>query len=406
MVQTHRGNEIPLASRLQNVQPSATARVFSRAKTMRAGGADLISFAVGEPDFDTPEHIREAAKRAIDDGASRYTEVAGIIELRRAICLDSLRRRAVAHTPEEVVVSVGVKHALFNLALALYEPGDEVVIPIPGWVSYPEQARLAGASPLLVRCAQEQGFLLSAEALRRAVTRKTKAVVLCTPSNPTGAAYSEAQLLELVRVIRDYDFWIIVDEIYVDLTYDGFVQRSLLQIAPDLRDRIALVDGVSKRYAMTGWRIGWLLAPERVARACQTIQSQATTNAAAVSQHAALAALTGPQTCIEQMRRAFEARRNRLVAGLNAIAGLQCIAPRGAFYAFANASGLVGKRVGGRLLGDDLEIAQWLLDEAKVAVVPGAAFGAPGYLRFSFAVSMEQIDEGINRVKKAVSLLG
>jgi aspartate aminotransferase len=397
--------EVPLASRLQQVQPSATAQVFSRAKAMRAAGVDLISFAVGEPDFDTPAHVREAAKGAIDRGASRYTEVSGIIELRRAICADSLRRRQVEHTPNEVVVSVGAKHALFNLALALYEPSDEVVIPMPGWVSYPEQARLAGASPVLVPCAEQQGFLLAPDALRRAITPRTKAVVLCMPCNPTGAAYTEQHLLALAEVMRAHDFWIIVDEIYVDLTYDGFTQRSLLQIAPDLRHKIVVVDGVSKRYAMTGWRIGWLLAPERVARACQTIQSQATTNATTVSQYAALAALTGPQSSIELMRCAFEARRNRMVEGLNSIAGLQCVAPRGAFYLFVNAGGLLGKRFKGALIADDMGIAQWLLEEAKIAVVPGSAFGAPGYLRFSFAVSMEQIEEGVERVRKAVALL-
>jgi aspartate aminotransferase len=397
-------NKIPLASRLQQVQPSATAQVFSRAKAMRAAGVDLVSFAVGEPDFDTPPHIREAAKRAIDQGASRYTDVSGIIELRRAICADSLRRRGVEHTPDEVVVSVGAKHALFNLALALFEPSDEVVIPIPGWVSYPEQARLAGASPVFVPCPQQQGFLLTPEALRRAITPQTKAVVLCMPCNPTGAVYTEQQLLALADVMRDHNFWIIVDEIYVDLTYDGFTQRSLIQVAPDLGHRIVVVDGVSKRYAMTGWRIGWLLAPERVARACQTIQSQATTNATTVSQYAALAALTGPQSSIEQMRSAFEARRNLLVAGLNSIVGLQCVAPRGAFYVFANAGGLMGKRPQGDLHRDDIEIAQWLLDEAKVAVVPGSAFGAPGYLRFSFAVSTEQIEKGIERIQRAVAL--
>lgn len=397
-------NKVPLASRLQQVQPSATAQVLSRAKAMQAAGVDVVSFAIGEPDFETPPHIREAAKRAIDEGASRYTDVSGIIELRRAICADSLRRRGVEHTPDEVVVCVGAKHALFNLALALYEPSDEVVIPIPGWVSYPEQTRLAGASPVFVPCAQQQGFLLMPDALRRAITPRTKAVVLCMPSNPTGATYTEQQLLALADVMRDHNFWIIVDEIYVDLTYDGFAQRSLLQVAPDLRHRIVIVDGVSKRYAMTGWRIGWLLAPERVARACQTIQSQATTNATAVAQHAAFAALTGPQSSIEQMRSAFQARRNRLVEGLNAIAGLQCIAPRGAFYVFAYAGELVGKRPRGDLIRDDMEIAQWLLDEAKVAVVPGSAFGAPGYLRFSFAVSMEQIEEGLERIQKAVAL--
>jgi aspartate aminotransferase len=327
------------------------------------------------------------------------------VELRRAICADSLRRRGVSHTPEEAVVSVGAKHALFNLALALLEPGDEVVTPLPGWVSYPEQARLAGATPVLISCPEQQGFILSADVLRRAITDKTKAVVLCAPCNPTGVVYSDEQLRALAQVMREGDYWIISDEIYVDLTYDQFVQHSLLQVAPDLRDRIIVVDGVSKRYAMTGWRIGWLLGPERVARACRVIQSQATTNATAVSQYAALAALTGPQESIESMRATFEARRNRLVAGLNAIAGIRCTLPKGAFYVFANVQGLIGKRCLGQPLADDLAIARWLLEHAHVAVVPGSAFGAPGYLRFTYAVSLEKIDMGIERVKNAVSAL-
>jgi aspartate aminotransferase len=393
------------ASRLDRVKPSATGAVFSRAQAMIAAGVDLISFAVGEPDFDTPLHIREAAKRAIDQGASRYTDVAGIIELRRAICADSLRRRGYRHRPENVVVSAGAKHVLFNLALALFEPPDEVVTPIPGWVSYPEQARIAGASPVLVACRERDGFLLTPEALTRALSPRTKAVVLCAPCNPTGAVYSEQQLRALAEVMRDGDFWIISDEIYTDLTYDGLIQPSLLRVAPELAERLIVVDGVSKRYAMTGWRIGWLLGPEPVARACRTIQSQATTNAAAVSQYAALAALTGSQQSVEEMRRAFEERRNRLVQGLNTIDGLRCALPKGAFYAFANIGDLMGKCANGKPLNTDLEVAQWLLEEAKVAVVPGTAFGAPGFLRFSYAVAIEKIEQGIERLRAAIRSL-
>lgn len=390
-----------MARRIGSLRPSSTGEVFNRAEAMRAAGIDLISFAVGEPDFPTPPHICEAAKRAIDLGASRYTVVNGIVELRRAICDDSLRYRAVAHCPEEVVVCVGAKHALFNLALALLDGGDEVVIPVPGWVSYSEQVRLAGATPVTVECKERDGFALTAEALSRAVTSRTKAVLLCAPCNPTGAVFSDDDLRRLAEVMRRGEYWIVVDEIYRGLTYDRCVQRSLLEIAPDLRERIIIVDGVSKRYAMTGWRIGWLMAPEKVARACCAIQSQATTNPTTVSQYAALAALTGPQDSVETMRTAFEARRDTMVHYVNSISGVRCEVPKGAFYVFANVKDILGRRSKDNTLRDDVALARWLLDEAGVAVVPGAAFGAPGYLRFTYTLPLEKLTHGMSRVARA-----
>jgi aspartate aminotransferase len=395
------------AKRFTAIKPSATAVLFSRANALRAQGVDLVSFVVGEPDFDTPIHIQEAAKSAIDKGAFRYTAVAGIRELREAIALDSKRRRGgVEHSPEEIVVSVGAKHALFNLALALFDSDDEVIIPTPTYVSYPEQVRLCGANPVLVPCSEEQGFLMTPEALRRAVTRKTKALILCTPSNPTGAAYSESEIAAIADVARAYDFYIIVDEIYSRLVYDDFVHHSFLEVAPDLRDRIAIVDGVSKTYAMTGWRIGWVLAARSVAQACEAIQSQATTNPTTVAQYAAIAALLGPQEPTQEMRKTFEARRNRLVEGLNHIQGLRCRMPVGAFYTFVNVTDIIGKNAGGFALSDDVAVAEWLLQQAKVAVVPGSAFGASGYIRLSYAVSLEQIEKGLERIKNAVDALG
>ncbi len=395
-----------LANRLAAVRPSATAMLFRRANQLRAQGFDLISFVVGEPDFETPTHIQAAAKSAIDSGAFRYTEVAGIKELRQAVADNSKRYRGgFTHTAKQVVVSVGAKHALFNLVLALLNRGDEVIIPTPSYVSYPDQVRLCGAVPVLIRCSEAQGFLLTPEALRQAVNAKTKALILCTPSNPTGAAYSENEIAALAEVARTYDFWIIVDEIYSRLIYDGFNHRSILQVAPDLCDRIAIVDGVSKTYAMTGWRIGWVLAPESVARACETIQSQSTTNPTTVAQYAALAALKGPQEPSEQMRAIFETRRNRLVEGLNCISGLSCRMPTGAFYAFVNVSGLLGKRDDRLELSDDLTVSQWLLQKANVAVVPGSAFGGPGYIRLSYALSIEQIEAGLERIANAVAQL-
>lgn len=394
------------AKRLAAVQPSATATLFQRANQLRAQGVDLVSFVVGEPDFDTPLHIQKAAKLAIDNGAFRYTEVAGTQALRQAIAESSQKHRGgVAHTAEQVVVSVGAKHALLNLALALFDPGDEVIIPTPTYVSYPDQVRLCGAVPVTIACGEDRGFLLTAEALRRTVNSRTKALILCSPSNPTGAAYSEREYAALAEVARAHDFWIIVDEIYSRLIYDGFVHRSIVEVAPDLRGRIAIVDGVSKTYAMTGWRIGWVLAPESLAKACETIQSQSTTNATTVAQYAALAALKGPQEPCEQMRATFETRRNRLVEGLNRINGLRCRPPTGAFYAFVNVTGLSGKSDGRFELSDDVTVSEWLLQKANVAVVPGSAFGGPGYIRFSYAVSIEQIEKGLDRIANAVERL-
>lgn len=395
-----------LAKRLAAVQPSATATLFRRANQLRARGVDLISFVVGEPDFETPAHIQAAAKSAIDSGAFRYTEVAGIKTLRQAVVENSRRYRGgVSHTAEQVVVSVGAKHALFNLALALLDSDDEVVIPTPSYVSYPDQVTLCGAVPIRVPCSEDQGFLLTPEALRRALSSRTKALVLCTPSNPTGAAYSANQLAALAEVARMHDFWIIVDEIYSRLIYDGCGHKSILEVAPDLHERIAIVDGVSKTYAMTGWRIGWVLAPENVAKACETIQSQSTTNPTTVAQYAALAALRGPQEPIEQMRATFETRRNHLVEGLNRISGLSCRMPTGAFYAFVNVTGLLGRRDESFELIDDVTVSEWLLQKANVAVVPGSAFGGSGYIRLSYAVSIEQIEVGLDRITNAVERL-
>ncbi|MDH3623280.1 MAG: pyridoxal phosphate-dependent aminotransferase [Myxococcales bacterium] len=397
---------IPVARRLSAVKPSATVAVAQRARELKAQGIDVLSFSVGEPDFDTPAHIRDAAKQAIDRGATRYTAARGIIELRNAICQTSAARRGgVSHEPADVVVSIGAKHTLFNLALALYDEGDEVLIPAPYWVSYPEQVRLAGATPVIVQTTEAEGFRMTPDALRAAITSKTKALLLCSPSNPTGAAYSGEQLRELADVAAQHNFWIIVDEIYGQLVYGGFEQKSILEVAPELRDRIIIVDGVSKTFAMTGWRIGWMLGPEHVAKACDKIQGQATTNPAAVAQHAALAALEGPWAPMEAMRKAFEERRGIIIEGLNAIDGISCRLPEGAFYAFASVQGLIGRRAGDQTLETDIDIAGYLLEEARCAVVPGTAFGAPGFVRISYAASNDVIREGLKRIGEAVAKL-
>lgn len=392
-----------LAQRLSAVAPSATLAMAARAARLRAEGHKVFSFSLGEPDFDTPAHIVAAAKAALDAGATHYTPVTGTLELKNAICAAMEAHRGYRPSPAQVAVSCGAKHALFNLALALYEPGVEVVIPAPYWVSYPEQVRLAGATPVIVETREQDGFRLTPAALERALTPRTKAFILCTPSNPTGAAYSEQHLLPLLDVLRKHDCYIIVDEIYADLTYDGFQHVSVAAIAPDLRDRIVIVDGVSKSFAMTGWRIGWTIANEALTKALDLVQSQSTTNAAAVSQAAAVAALSGPRDSVRAMRDAFARRRTLMVEGLRSIPGVRCANPEGAFYAFPDVRALLSCKPGGRVLQSDEDIANWLLDEAHVSTVAGTPFGAPGYLRISYACSEDDIQNGLAAIRRAVS---
>ncbi|MBL8605449.1 MAG: pyridoxal phosphate-dependent aminotransferase [Myxococcales bacterium] len=395
-----------LAHRLSVIVPSATLAINARAQALKASGVDVISFGAGEPDFDTPSNIRDAGVEAIEKGRTRYTPVAGVSELRNAIAAHSTALRGVAMKAENVVVTVGAKGALFNLALSLFEPGDEVVIPAPYWVSYPEQVRLAGAEPVFVESSLDTGWKMRPEALARALTPKTKAVVLCTPSNPTGAAYSADELHALAEVLRAHDCWVILDEIYAALVYDGFVQQSMMRVAPDLAARMVIIDGVSKTYAMTGWRVGWSIAPTPLSKAMEMVQSQGATSTATPSQWAALEALRSPALELDQMRSIFQLRRDRLLAGLRSIAGIRCGTPEGAFYAFCDVQGLLGRRTPeGQTLSDDAALAAWLLDAAHVAVVPGSAFGAPGHMRLSYAVSVEQIDRAVERIAKAVASL-
>jgi aspartate aminotransferase len=391
-----------LASRLSTIAPSATLAMNARALELRARGVDVFAFGVGEPDFEPPQQVLDAAKRAIDAGASKYTAVTGIPALKDAICESTEKARGWRPKPENVCVTVGAKQALFNLALALYEQGDEVVIPKPYWVTYPEQVRIMGATPVLVDTREEDGWKLSADKLERALTPRTKAVILCTPSNPTGAAYTESETRALVGVLRKHDCWLIVDEIYAELVYDGFRFVSAAKIAPDLLDRLVVVDGVAKTFAMTGWRIGWSLAPATLTKALDTVQGQSTTHATAVAQHAAVAALRGPREDFERTRAMFERRRDVMVAGLESIPGVECRKPEGAFYAFADVRGLYGLDWAGKTIETDEDVALWLLDRAHVAVVPGSGFGAPGYLRLSYAASEERIEAGIGAMRRVV----
>ncbi len=378
----------------------------ARAAKLRAEGHAVIAFGVGEPDFPTPAHVIEAAKVALDKGATRYTAVTGTPELKAAIVSATERFRGYKPEPSEIVVSCGAKHSLFNLATALMEEGDEVIIPAPNWVSYPEQARIMGAEAVIVPTREEDNFRLTPEALQKALTSKTKVVILCTPSNPTGSAYRREDLLAVAKVLEGHDCWIVVDEIYGDLVYEGFEHVSLRAIAPKLRDRIIVVDGVSKTYAMTGWRIGWTIGPKSLTPTLDMIQGQSTTNPAAVSQAAAAAALLGPRDELDKMRNIYQARRDRMVKAVRAIPGMNCRVPDGAFYVFASVHGLIGKKGPHGELKSDEDIASLFLDEAHVAAVAGTPFGAPGYLRMSYACSEAHIDQGLAAIARVVSKLG
>jgi aspartate aminotransferase len=391
--------------RLDAIAPSATLAMNTRSLRLREAGHKVFSFGVGEPDFPTPSWIIEAAHEATKKGATRYTPVSGTTSLRQAIVEATRTHRGWSPTPDMITVSTGAKQVLFNLAMVLYEPGDEVIIPAPYWVSYPEQVKMVGATPVPVETSEEDGWLLTPEALEKAITPKTKAIILCTPSNPTGGAYDEARLRALAAVLERHQIWVIVDEIYADLTYDGFVHRSLGELAPGLRDRLVIIDGVSKTYAMTGWRIGWSIAPPALAKALDTVQGQSTSNAAAVSQAAAEAALRGPRGELERMRASFADRRVKMVEGLRSLPGVRCRMPIGAFYAMADVRGLLGKSAGERRLDTDEQVADYLLDEAHVVSVGGTPFGAPGYLRFSYAVSEADILGGVEAMREALARL-
>ncbi len=389
-----------LAARTGTIAPSSTLAMSAKAAELRGKGHDVIAFGVGEPDFEPPAVVLEGAKAAIDRGVSKYTAVSGTIALKQAIQNATEAKRGYVPRLAEIIVSVGAKHTLFNLALALYEPGDEVIIPAPYWVSYPEQVRLFGATPVIVDTTEASSFRLTPAQLEAAITPKTKALVLCTPSNPTGSAYDAESLTALAEVVKRHDIWVLVDEIYADLVYGGFKHVSLRAIAPELAERLVVIDGVSKSHAMTGWRIGWCVAPAPLAKVLDTIQSQSTTNPAAISQEAARIALESPVDTT--MRDRFEARRNRMMAGLRTIPGMTCRMPEGAFYAFPDVRAFLGKKAG---IDTDVQLALHLLNDAHVATVPGSSFGAPGYLRLSYATSEERIDEGVARLKRACAAL-
>jgi aspartate aminotransferase len=389
-----------IAARVQKIQPSLTLAVSAKANKLKAQGVDVIAFGVGEPDFDTPDNIKEAAIAALKKGVGKYTAVSGTAELRAAAAAELNAAHGTQHTAENVIVSVGAKHSLYNLFQAMIDDGDEVIVPSPCWVSYTELVQMAGGKPVLVDTRPDDGYQLHEEALRRAVTPRTRAILFNSPCNPTGAVYTRETIEGIARVLRDHrEVYAITDDIYRKLVY-GVEWLSLPRLAPDIADRVLLIDGVSKTYAMTGWRIGFFAGPKELVKAMDTLQGQSTTNPAAISQAAALAAITGPQDSIGKMHAEFDKRRQAMVAGLRAIPKVKLHEPRGAFYCFPDVSAYVGGAI-----KDDLQLAEWILEKGRVAVVPGAGFFAPGFVRLSYATSMANVQEGVKRIGEALAQL-
>jgi aspartate aminotransferase len=395
-----------ISRRLEPVKPSITLAVTAKAARLRAEGVDVIGFGAGEPDFDTPVHIKDAAKRALDAGETKYTHVAGTPALRKAIAKELERAHRLTFGVDEIIVSVGAKHSLYNLFHVLFDPGDEVIIPAPYWVSYPDMALLAGATPVVISTRAEDGFRVTPEALRAAITPKTRAFVLCSPSNPTGAGYDRAALEALRPVFEAHDFWVVSDDIYRRLTYRDFRFVEIATLSQAMAERTIVVDGFSKSYAMTGWRLGYTAAPRAIVDAMCTLQGQSTSNVNSVAQAAALAALEGPQDCVEEMRREFDRRRAVMVERLRRIPGVTCYDPDGAFYCFPDLSAYLGKRTPqGEVIRDDVRLCEWLLEAGLVAIVPGTGFGAPGFARLSYATSMDHIERGLARLAETLATL-
>ena len=390
-----------LSRTLARVKPSPTIAMTNLARELAAEGRDIISLSAGEPDFDTPAHIREAAKAAIDAGRTRYTAVDGIPELKRAIADKFARDNGLDYTPAEITVGTGGKQVLYNALMATLNPGDEVIVPAPYWVSYPDMVELAGGTPVIITAGLEAGYRITAAQLEAAITPRTKWLILNSPSNPTGAGYAEAHLRALTDVLmRHPHVWVLADDIYEHLVFDDFRFVTPAQVEPRLKARTLTVNGVSKAYAMTGWRIGYAGGPAELIKAMGTIQSQSTSNPCSVSQYAALAALTGPQDYIAESRAVFQRRRDLVVSGLNQCAGIDCPTPEGAFYVYPSIAGLIGRRTPtGAEITDDERFAMELLHATGVAVVFGAAFGLSPHFRISYAAADAQLTEAIARIR-------
>lgn len=378
-------------------EASATLAINARAKSLAAKGIDVVALTVGEPDFDTPDNIKQAAHRAIQSGETKYTAAAGSPELRQAIARKLKRENGLDYQPSQILASNGSKHSLFQIFLSLVDEGDEVLLPAPFWVSFAEQVRICGGKVVPIDCRGCPELKLTPALLEESVTEHTKALVLNSPCNPTGAVFTEPELREIVRVALDHNLWIISDEAYEKLIYDGYSHFSVASLSEDAYRKTITVNSLSKTYAMTGWRIGYAAGPAEIIEPAGRLQSNMTSGPNSIAQKAAIEALEGPQDSVTQMREAFEKRRNLTLELLNAIPGVSCVVPHGAFYAFPNVEALLGHSYGGRQANGSVALAELLLDQARLAVVPGAAFGAEGYLRLSYATSEEMIQEGLKR---------
>jgi aspartate aminotransferase len=395
-----------LAKRLDVIEPSMTLKVSGKAAELKASGVDVVSFGAGEPDFDTPAWIKEAAKKALDAGATKYTAVAGTPQLRKAAAAWFGKAHGLEVSPKEIIVGAGAKQVIYNAFHAVLDVGDEVILPAPYWVSYSEIAKLAGATPVPVVSRAEDNFVINPDAVARAITPRTRMILIVSPCNPTGAVYDEKTLRALADLAVKHDLWLLTDDIYRTLIYGDAKFHQPATFSPEVRKRTIIADGVSKAFAMTGWRIGFGMAPPAVIEAMDTLQGQSTTNAAAVSQAAALAAIEGPTDELEKMRLEFDRRRQYMVKALRDIPGVKCVEPKGAFYAFPDVSAFNGKRTpSGKLIENDLALCDYLIEDAKVAVVPGSAFYAPGFVRLSYATSQANIEKGVGRMAEALKAL-
>ena len=394
-----------LAGRIQSVKPSVTLGLSAKSKSLIAQGIDVINLTAGEPDFDTPEFIKEAAIKALRNGFTKYTPASGIDELKEAVVNKLRQDNGLRYEPSEIIISCGAKHSLYNICQALFQGEDEVLVLSPYWVTYPEQIRLSEAVPVDVPSKQEDGFQIETEQLESLMTPQTKALIINSPSNPTGTAFDSSMLERFAEFAIRNNLYVISDEIYEHFVYDGFKQISIASISEEIKKKTLLVNGVSKAYAMTGWRIGYTAGPREIIAAMSTVQSQSTSNPTSISQVAAVAALEGGKSFTQTMVAEFDRRRIRMVNRLKKLPGISCFLPRGAFYVFPNVSTLFSKKYKGRLLKTASGVADFLLEEARVVVVPGEPFGGPEHLRLSYAASMEHIENSIDRIKAALSVL-
>ena len=394
-----------ISTRARNLVPSATLAIGAKARQMQADGIDVIGFAQGEPDFDTPNHIKEAAIQAARDGFTKYTATGGINELKDAVVAKLKRDNGLTYARNQVLISCGGKHSLYNVFQALLDPGDEVIIPAPYWVSFPEQVKLCDAKPVIVHTSEAQGFRLNRQVLEPAVTARTKLVVLNSPSNPTGAALSRTELEGIAALAVERGFAIVSDETYEALVYDGYQHVSIASLSDTIHARTIVVNSMSKAYAMTGWRLGYAAGPAEIIKVMDGLQGQMTSNPTSFAQRGAVVALTGSQEPTQRMREEFAKRRRYIVDRLNAMPNIHCHSPEGAFYVFPNVSALYGKRHGNKAITNSTEFTTFLLDAARIAVVPGVEFGSDNHIRISYATSMANIEKGMDRMAEAVTAL-